>query len=59
MSFRSILNYFLSFLLAAVFLYIAFNDVNFSDVLEITSNANLFWMMMRNLATSREICSSG
>lgn len=46
LSFRSILNYFLSFLLAAVFLYIAFNDVNFSDVLEITANANLFWMMI-------------
>lgn len=46
LSFRSILNYFLSFSLAGVFLYIAFNDVNFNEVLDITTNANLFWMFI-------------
>lgn len=46
LSFRSFLNYFLSFLLAGIFLYIAFHDVNFGEVLEIASNANLFWMMI-------------
>ncbi len=46
LSFRSILNYFLSFLLAAVFLYIAFHDVNISDVLEIAANANILWMII-------------
>uniref|UniRef100_A0A7V2ZLN1 Flippase-like domain-containing protein n=1 Tax=Ignavibacterium album TaxID=591197 RepID=A0A7V2ZLN1_9BACT len=44
LSLRSILNYFLSFLLAGIFLYIAFHDVNFNEVLEIAANANLFWM---------------
>lgn len=46
MSFRSFLNYLLSFLLAVIFLYIAFHDVDFDEVLEIASNANLFWMII-------------
>ncbi|BDQ04132.1 lysylphosphatidylglycerol synthase transmembrane domain-containing protein [Ignavibacterium sp.] len=46
LSFRSFLNYFLSFLLAVIFLYIAFHDVDFDEVLEIASNANLFWMII-------------
>ncbi|WP_168026816.1 lysylphosphatidylglycerol synthase transmembrane domain-containing protein [Ignavibacterium album] len=44
MSLRSFFNYLLSFLLAVIFLYIAFHDVNFGEVLEIVSNANLLWM---------------
>ncbi|MEP0860000.1 MAG: flippase-like domain-containing protein [Ignavibacterium sp.] len=46
LSFRSFLNYFLSFLLAVIFLYIAFHDVDFNEVLEIAGNANLFWMII-------------
>lgn len=46
LSFRSFLNYLLSFLLAVIFLYIAFHDVDFDEVLEIASNANLFWMII-------------
>lgn len=41
---RNIINYSLSFLLAGVFLYIAFHDVSFNEVLEITAEANIFWM---------------
>jgi len=43
-SLKSLLNFLLSFILAAIFLYIAFFDVDFSKVLEISSNANLFWV---------------
>lgn len=46
LSFKSIVNYFLSFLLAGVFLYIAFHDVSFSEVLKITGEANIFWMVI-------------
>lgn len=45
-TFRNILNYSLSFILAGIFLYIAFHDVHFEDVLEIASNANPFWMLI-------------
>lgn len=46
LSFRNIINYSLSFLLAGIFLYIAFHDVSFSEVLEITAEANIFWMIV-------------
>jgi len=46
LSFKSIVNYFLSFLLAVVFLYIAFHDVSFSEVLSIVTEANIFWMII-------------
>ena len=36
-----IINYGLSIILAVVFLYIAFYDVDFSEVLNIVSHANL------------------
>lgn len=40
------LNYTLSFLLSAVFLYIAFNDVNFNEVMESVSKASIFWIII-------------
>jgi len=43
---KGILNYTLSLLLAAVFLYLAFYDVNFGDVLKIVSNASLLWIFV-------------
>jgi hypothetical protein len=43
---KNILNYGLSFVLAVIFLYIAFHDVNFSEVLSITAKANLFWVFV-------------
>ncbi|MEJ5262373.1 MAG: lysylphosphatidylglycerol synthase transmembrane domain-containing protein [Ignavibacterium sp.] len=46
LSLRNIINYSLSFLLAGIFLYIAFHDVSFSEVLEITAEANIFWMIV-------------
>lgn len=46
LSLRNIINYSLSFLLAGVFLYIAFHDVSFNEVLEITAEANIFWMIV-------------
>lgn len=45
-TFRSVINLILSVALAAVFLYIAFHNVNFSDVLSHVTNANLFWVIM-------------
>lgn len=45
-TFRSVFNYFFSFLLAIIFLYIAFHDVNFEEVLLIASNADFFWMLV-------------
>lgn len=35
-----------SFLLSIIFLYIAFQNVNFGDVLEIVSHASLFWVFI-------------
>lgn len=40
---RGTLNYLLSLVLAAVFLYLAFYDVNFGEVLEIVSHASWLW----------------
>jgi glycosyltransferase 2 family protein len=41
-----IVNYSVSIILSIVFLYIAFYNVNFSEVLTIASNANLFWVFI-------------
>lgn len=35
-----------SFLLSVIFLYIAFHNVNFGDVLEVVSGASLFWIII-------------
>ena len=43
---RGIINYIISIALTIVFLYIAFHDVNFSDVLEIISGASIFWIVI-------------
>lgn len=43
LSTKSIFNFLLSVFLAAIFLYIAFYNVDFSKVLEISSQANIFW----------------
>ncbi len=41
-----ILNYGISIILAVVFLYIAFYNVDFSEVLNIVSHANLLWVFI-------------
>lgn len=43
---KTIVNFLLSIALASVFLYVAFYDVNFSKVLEISSHANLLWLFV-------------
>ena len=43
---KGALKYTLSLILAAAFLYLAFYDVNFGDVLRIVSNASLFWIFV-------------
>ena len=43
---KGILNYALSLILAAAFLYFAFYDVNFSDVLRIVSDASIVWIFV-------------
>jgi len=45
MSKRS-LSYLFSFLLSIIFLYIAFHNVNFGDVLEVVSGASIFWIII-------------
>jgi len=45
MSKRS-LSYSFSFLLSIIFLYIAFHNVNFGDVLEVVSGASIFWIII-------------
>jgi glycosyltransferase 2 family protein len=45
MSKRS-LSYLFSFLLSIIFLYIAFYNVNFGDVLEVVSHASIFWILI-------------
>ncbi len=40
------LSYIFSFLLSIIFLYIAFHNVNFGDVLEVVSNASIFWIII-------------
>ena len=43
---RDVINFILSLILTAVFLYIAFYDVNFGEVLEQVSKASLFWVII-------------
>lgn len=45
-TFRSVINFILSIALAAVFLYIAFHNVNFADVWFHTANANPGWVII-------------
>jgi len=44
--YKIITNYGLSAVLAAVFLYIAFYDVNFGEVLNLVSKASVFWIII-------------
>lgn len=44
--FKHILKYLLSIILAVVFLYIAFIDVDFKEVLHIVSNASIVWILI-------------
>ena len=44
--FGLIFNYSISIILAVVFLYIAFYDVDFSEVLNIVSHANILWVFI-------------
>lgn len=41
-----IINYGISIILSLIFLYVAFHDVDFSEVLSIVSHANLFWVVV-------------
>jgi uncharacterized protein (TIRG00374 family) len=43
---RGIINFLLSIGLAALFLYFAFADVNFSEVLDLVSQASVFWTVL-------------
>lgn len=43
---RGIINFLLSIGLAALFLYLAFADVNFSEVLDLVSQASVFWTVL-------------
>jgi uncharacterized protein (TIRG00374 family) len=43
---RGIFNFVVSIGLAALFLYLAFYDVNFSEVLQLVSNASVFWILI-------------
>ena len=45
-NFKRALNITLSFILTIVFLYIAFRDVDFKDVLERTEQASIFWIIV-------------
>ncbi len=42
---KRVLNYSLPFLLSAVFLYVAFYDVNFKQVLSVVSEASIYWII--------------
>ena len=42
---KSFLNYGISAILAIVFLYVAFYDVNFGEVLRLVSGASIFWVI--------------
>lgn len=44
-------SYLFSFLLSVIFLYIAFHNVNFGDVLEVVSGASLFWIIILIIAS--------
>lgn len=46
-----IINYGISIILAVVFLYIAFYNVDFNEVLNIVSHANLFWVLIFIIVT--------
>ncbi len=48
---RGILNFSVSILLAVLFLYLAFYDVNLSEVLQLASQASVFWMVVFILAS--------
>jgi glycosyltransferase 2 family protein len=43
---KGVLNFALSLILTLVLLYIAFNNVNFDDVLKAVSNASVFWIIV-------------
>lgn len=43
---KGIVNFTLSILLSVFFLYIAFHNVNFDDVMSIVSNASIFWIFV-------------
>lgn len=43
---KDVINFTLSLILTAVFLYIAFHDVDFKKVLETVSHASLFWIIL-------------
>jgi len=49
MSKRS-LSFLFSFLLSIIFLYIAFHNVNFGDVLQVVSGASVFWIIILMIA---------
>lgn len=43
---RGILNFIFSVGLAAIFLYLAFSDVNFSEVIDLVSQASVIWIII-------------
>jgi len=43
---RGVLNFSLSVGLAVLFLYLAFSDVNFGEVMELVSQASIFWIII-------------
>jgi len=43
---RGVINFLISVGLAVLFLYLAFSDVNFSEVLELVSEASVFWVLV-------------
>jgi uncharacterized protein (TIRG00374 family) len=48
---RGILNFLISIGLAALFLYLAFSDVNFGEVMELVSEASFFWIIVFAVAS--------
>jgi uncharacterized protein (TIRG00374 family) len=50
-SLRGIFNFVISIGLAALFLYLAFYNVNFGEVLQLVSNASVFWIIVFILAS--------
>lgn len=48
---RGLLNFIISISLAAIFLYIAFNGVNLSEVFSLVSHASIFWLVVFTLST--------
>lgn len=43
---RGVFNFLISVGLAALFLYLAFSDVDFSEVMELVSQASIFWVII-------------